>query len=56
MHAVDRNALLACGEYAVKAVIDQQGDLTGLAGLCDCLRGVAGQRNDLAALATLERT
>lgn len=48
MHAVDSNALLARGEYAVQAVVNQQSDLTGLAGLCDCLRGVAGQRNDLA--------
>ncbi len=33
VQAVDGDALLARGEYAVQAVIDQQGDLTGLAGL-----------------------
>lgn len=48
VHAVDSNTLLARGEYAVQAVVDQQGNLTGFAGLCDCLRGVARQRNDLA--------
>ena len=48
VHAVDGNTLLACGKHTVQTVVDQQGDLTGLAGLSDCLRGVAGQRNDLA--------